>query len=53
MYPSSVAVHTSVVFPLLHGCVSWTSHVMAEQLLCLPPAHALEDHAEDKSQEEE
>lgn len=35
------------------GCVAWTSHVMAEQLLCPPPAHTLEDHAEDKSQEEE
>lgn len=33
-------------------CVAWTSHVVAEQLLCPPPAHALEDHTEDKSQEE-
>lgn len=36
----------------LLGCVTWMSRVMAEQLLCPPPAHTLEDHAEDKSQEE-
>lgn len=36
----------------VHGCGAWTSHGMAEQLLCPPPAHAVQDHAEDKSQEE-
>lgn len=36
----------------VRGCVASTSHVMAEQLLYCPPAHTLEDHTEDKSQEE-
>ena len=47
-----MAARTSVVFAPLHGCVGWVRRVMAEQLLCPPPAHALEDHAEGKSQEE-
>lgn len=39
---------TQLWFPL---CVA-VSLAMAEQLLHPPPAHTLEDHAEDKSQEE-